>query len=152
MAGDAGIRDGEVSRSLASICSTGRLKTTSIVVGPKGVAVSHTRGNGTALYWLACQLDREGIVAKRANSRHEGRGGTCLSERGRCTYHTDLRRDKVKRTSPVFEVTMMNWAKKIVDELHGAGASPEHLSTAVIAICMGLLFVVLVISAVALFL
>jgi len=75
MAGDAGIRDGEVSRSLASICSTGRLKTTSIVVGPKGVAVSHTRGNGTALYWLACQLDREGIVAKRANSRHEGRGG-----------------------------------------------------------------------------
>jgi hypothetical protein len=47
---------------------------------------------------------------------------------------------------------MMNWAKKIVDELHGAGASPEHLSTAVIAICMALLFVVLLISAVALFL
>ena len=43
---------------------------------------------------------------------------------------------------------MINWVKKIVDELHGAGASPEHLSTAVIAICMALLFVVLLVSVV----
>ena len=81
MAGDAGIRDGEVSRSLASICSTGRLKTTSIVVGPKGVAVSHTRGNGTALYWLACQLDREGIVERSGQTIGMRDGGACLSER-----------------------------------------------------------------------
>jgi bifunctional non-homologous end joining protein LigD len=30
--------------------------------------VDHSRGNGTALYRLACQLDLEGIVAKRAES------------------------------------------------------------------------------------
>jgi bifunctional non-homologous end joining protein LigD len=30
--------------------------------------VDHSRGNGTALYRLACQLDLEGIVAKRADS------------------------------------------------------------------------------------
>jgi bifunctional non-homologous end joining protein LigD len=33
--------------------------------------VDHSRGNGTALYRLACQLDLEGIVAKRADSRYE---------------------------------------------------------------------------------
>ena len=33
--------------------------------------VDHSRGNGTALYRLACQLDLEGIVAKRAHSRYE---------------------------------------------------------------------------------
>jgi hypothetical protein len=49
-------------------------------------------------------------------------------------------------------VTMINWAKKMVDDLHGAGASPEQLSTAVVAICMALLFVVLLVSAVVLFL
>jgi hypothetical protein len=46
---------------------------------------------------------------------------------------------------------MINWAKKVVDELHGAGASPEQLSTAVIAICMALLFGVLLIGAVVYF-
>jgi bifunctional non-homologous end joining protein LigD len=30
--------------------------------------VEHTRGAGTDLYRLACQLDLEGIVAKRADS------------------------------------------------------------------------------------
>jgi bifunctional non-homologous end joining protein LigD len=30
--------------------------------------VDHSRGNGTALYRLACQLDLAGIVAKRADS------------------------------------------------------------------------------------
>jgi len=29
------------------------------------------RGNGTALYRLVCQLDLEGIVAKRADSKYE---------------------------------------------------------------------------------
>ena len=33
--------------------------------------VDHSRGNGTALYRLACQLDLEGIVAKRADSQYE---------------------------------------------------------------------------------
>ena len=33
--------------------------------------VDHSRGNGTALYRLACQLDLEGIVAKRADSRYK---------------------------------------------------------------------------------
>jgi ATP-dependent DNA ligase len=63
-----------------------RLETTA-VAGPKGkiktdLAVSlsaspirryadHTRGSGIELYRLACQLDLEGIVAKRADSIYE---------------------------------------------------------------------------------
>jgi bifunctional non-homologous end joining protein LigD len=35
---------------------------------PHVLYVDHSRGNGTALYRLACQLDLEGIVAKRAAS------------------------------------------------------------------------------------
>ena len=38
---------------------------------PHILYVDHSRGNGTALYRLACQLDLE-IVAKRADSRYEG--------------------------------------------------------------------------------
>lgn len=38
---------------------------------PHILYVDHSRGNGTALYRLACQLDLEGIVAKRADSRYE---------------------------------------------------------------------------------
>ena len=33
--------------------------------------VDHTKGSGIELYRLACQLDLEGIVAKRADSRYE---------------------------------------------------------------------------------
>jgi len=33
--------------------------------------VDHTRGSGTQLYELACQLDLEGIVCKRADSPYE---------------------------------------------------------------------------------
>src|SRR5688572_29747377 len=33
--------------------------------------VDHTRGSGIELYRLACQLDLEGIVAKRADSIYE---------------------------------------------------------------------------------
>lgn len=47
---------------------------------------------------------------------------------------------------------MINWAKKLVEELHDAGASPEHLSMVVVAICMALLLVVLLISAMVLYL
>jgi hypothetical protein len=43
---------------------------------------------------------------------------------------------------------MIEWAKKIVEEqLRGAGASPQNLSSAVIAVCMALLFVVLMLVA-----
>jgi bifunctional non-homologous end joining protein LigD len=38
---------------------------------PHVLYVDHSRGNGTALYRLACQLDLEGIVAKRADSTYE---------------------------------------------------------------------------------
>ena len=31
----------------------------------------HTRGSGTELYQLCCQLDLEGIVAKQSNSPYE---------------------------------------------------------------------------------
>ena len=41
---------------------------------------------------------------------------------------------------------MTNWTKKMVEELHGVGASPESLSTVVVAI-MALLFVVLMVVA-----
>jgi hypothetical protein len=41
---------------------------------------------------------------------------------------------------------MINWVKKMVEELHGVGASPESLSTVVVAI-MALLFVVLMVVA-----
>ena len=37
---------------------------------PHVLYVDHSRGNGTALYRLACQLDLEGIVAKRAASKY----------------------------------------------------------------------------------
>jgi|SRR6188508_2798873 hypothetical protein len=84
-----------------------------LLLARKALRSAHTRGNGTALYWLACQLDRGRDLAKRADSRYEDtpnvrnwiktkhpaysqkeRRGTCLSERGRCTYHTDLRREQ----------------------------------------------------------
>jgi hypothetical protein len=41
---------------------------------------------------------------------------------------------------------MINWAKRLVEELHGVGASPESLSTVVVAI-LALLFVVLMVVA-----
>jgi|SRR5688572_4439166 len=38
---------------------------------PHVLYVDHSHGNGSALYRLACQLDLEGIVAKRADSKYE---------------------------------------------------------------------------------
>ncbi|HET8720619.1 MAG TPA: hypothetical protein VFM24_01240 [Nitrospira sp.] len=46
---------------------------------------------------------------------------------------------------------MSNWAKKLVEELHGAGASPEHLWTVLVAIVIAVLFIVLLVTAVVLF-
>jgi bifunctional non-homologous end joining protein LigD len=43
---------------------------------PHMVYVNHTRAVGTELYKLACQLDLEGIVAKRIDSRYEENGKT----------------------------------------------------------------------------
>ncbi len=37
--------------------------------------VDHTKGAGTELYRLACQLDLEGIVAKRADSQYQETNG-----------------------------------------------------------------------------
>jgi len=45
--------------------------------------VDHSRGNGTALYRLACQLDLEGIVAKRADSKHEDNENPAYSQKER---------------------------------------------------------------------
>ena len=38
---------------------------------PHVLYVDHTRGSGTELFRLYCQLDLEGIVAKRADSPYE---------------------------------------------------------------------------------
>ncbi len=43
---------------------------------PHVLCVDHTRGNGTELYRLACQLDLEGIVCKRADSPYEDNAGS----------------------------------------------------------------------------
>jgi bifunctional non-homologous end joining protein LigD len=37
--------------------------------------VDHIKGAGTELYQLACQLDLEGIVAKRAASQYQNTNG-----------------------------------------------------------------------------
>jgi ATP-dependent DNA ligase len=41
--------------------------------------VDHIKGAGTELYQLACQLDLEGIVAKRAASQYDhNANGDCI--------------------------------------------------------------------------
>jgi hypothetical protein len=45
--------------------------------------------------------------------------------------------------------SMISWAKtKVKEQLRSAGASSEDLSTAVVGICIALLFVALLVSAV----
>ena len=43
----------------------------SLRLAPHVLFVDHTQGSGRELFRLACQLDLEGIVAKRANSPYE---------------------------------------------------------------------------------
>jgi hypothetical protein len=45
--------------------------------------VDHSRDNGTALYRLACQLDLEGIVAKRADSIYDDNPDVGTASRSR---------------------------------------------------------------------
>ena len=57
-------------RKLPLLARKDKLKRILSSRSPHILYVDHSRGNGTALYRLACQLDLE-IVAKRADSRYE---------------------------------------------------------------------------------
>src|SRR5688572_5561096 len=63
--------NGEDLRHLPLLTRKEKLKRILPSRSPHVLYVDHSRGNGTALYRLACQLDLEGIVAKRADSRYE---------------------------------------------------------------------------------
>jgi bifunctional non-homologous end joining protein LigD len=58
-------------RALPLLSRKDQLKRIVPARSPHMLYVDHTRGAGTELYRLACQLDLEGIVAKRANSPYE---------------------------------------------------------------------------------
>jgi len=63
--------DGEDSALVPLLLRKQRLRRILPSRSPHVLYVDHTRGNGTELYRLACQLDLEGIVAKRVNSPYE---------------------------------------------------------------------------------
>jgi hypothetical protein len=63
--------NGEDLRKLPLLARKEKLKRILPSRSPHVLYVDHSRGNGSALYRLACQLDLEGIVAKRADSRYE---------------------------------------------------------------------------------
>ena len=63
--------NGQDLRQLPLLTRKAQLKRILPSRSPHVLYVDHSRGNGTALYRLACQLDLEGIVAKRADSRYE---------------------------------------------------------------------------------
>jgi bifunctional non-homologous end joining protein LigD len=63
--------NGQDLRQLPLLTRKEKLKRILPSRSPHVLYVDHSRGNGTALYRLACQLDLEGIVAKRADSRYE---------------------------------------------------------------------------------
>jgi bifunctional non-homologous end joining protein LigD len=58
-------------RSLPLLDRKDKLKQVLPRRSPYLLYVDHTRGAGTELFHLACQLDLEGIVAKQANSPYE---------------------------------------------------------------------------------
>ncbi|HEU4500530.1 MAG TPA: hypothetical protein VFR82_02675 [Nitrospira sp.] len=58
-------------RKVALLTRKEKLKWISPARSAHALYVDHSRGCGSALYRLACQLDLEGIVAKRADSRYE---------------------------------------------------------------------------------
>jgi bifunctional non-homologous end joining protein LigD len=66
---------------------------------PHILYVDHSRGNGTALYRLACQLDLEGIVAKRADSRYEDNPNVrnWIKIKNPAYSQKEMRRDLFKR-------------------------------------------------------
>jgi bifunctional non-homologous end joining protein LigD len=63
--------NGQDLRQLPLLTRKEKLKRILPSRSPHVLYVDHSRGNGTALYSLACQLDLEGIVAKRADSTYE---------------------------------------------------------------------------------
>ena len=63
--------DGEDLRQLPLLARKERLRRILPARSPHVLYVDHTRGTGTELHRLACQLDLEGIVGKRANSPYE---------------------------------------------------------------------------------
>jgi bifunctional non-homologous end joining protein LigD len=63
--------NGEDLTKLPLLTRKAKLKRILPSPSPHILYVDHSRGNGTALYRLACQLDLEGIVAKRADGRYE---------------------------------------------------------------------------------
>ena len=63
--------NGEDLRHLPLLRRKEKLKRILPSRSPHILYVDHSRGNGTAFYRLACQLDLEGIVAKRADSLYE---------------------------------------------------------------------------------
>lgn len=63
--------NGEDLRHMPLLTRKDKLKRILPSRSPHVLYVDHSRGNGTALYRLACQLDLEGIVAKRADSIYE---------------------------------------------------------------------------------
>ena len=63
--------DGEDMRSMPLVQRKARLKKLLPSRSRHVLYVDHTRGSGTELYQLICQLDLEGIVAKRADSTYD---------------------------------------------------------------------------------
>jgi bifunctional non-homologous end joining protein LigD len=63
--------NGEDFRQLPLLTRKQRLRRILPARSPHVLYVDHTRGTGTELYRLACQLDLEGIVAKRAASQYD---------------------------------------------------------------------------------
>ena len=63
--------NGEDLRHLPLLRRKEKLKRILPSRSPHILYVDHSRGNGTAFYRLACQLDLEEIVAKRADSLYE---------------------------------------------------------------------------------
>jgi bifunctional non-homologous end joining protein LigD len=63
--------NGEDQRHLPLLTRKERLRRILPGRSPHVLYIDHTRGSGTQLYRLACQLDLEGIVCMRANSPYE---------------------------------------------------------------------------------
>lgn len=63
--------NGQDLRALPLVTRKDTLKRLLPTRSPRILYVDYTRGAGTELYYLACELDLEGIVAKEANAPYE---------------------------------------------------------------------------------
>jgi bifunctional non-homologous end joining protein LigD len=66
--------NGKDLRGLPLVARKEALKHILPTSSPHVLYMDHMRGNGTQLYRLACRLDLEGIVAKKADSLYEDNG------------------------------------------------------------------------------